>query len=213
MPAAYRSMPAKGRSPSFADRCELSGVNALVRDLKERNIRAEVIDRIDVYRDRLRVRLRSRESRGTNKPAEGVEPTDDRLLSIPWQKPPSPKRLVRQERDFWMRRRSHRNRRQRQHTPAETKRSRNRCRKSPQNGLSETGGKIPSLVGPGGGGCSRAKPVSANFSPVIPCYLGFSGEKIPRLLPQVTARRWFLVAICQLRSDTRDWRNQREYGL
>jgi site-specific DNA recombinase len=50
---------------------------------------AEVIDRIDVYRDRLEVRLRSRESRGTIKLADTIEPTDDRLLSIPWQKPPS----------------------------------------------------------------------------------------------------------------------------
>ena len=46
---------------------------------------AEMIDRIGVYRDRLEVQLRSRESRGTIKDGE---PTDDRLLSIPWQKPP-----------------------------------------------------------------------------------------------------------------------------
>jgi site-specific DNA recombinase len=53
---------------------------------------AEVIDRIDVYRDRLAVRLRSRESSGTIKPPDDIEPTGDRLLSIPWQKPP-PKRF------------------------------------------------------------------------------------------------------------------------
>jgi hypothetical protein len=35
-----------------------------------------------------------------------------------------------QERDFWIRRQSHRNRGQRQHTPAETIRTRNRSRKS-----------------------------------------------------------------------------------
>jgi site-specific DNA recombinase len=50
---------------------------------------AEVIDRIDVYRDRLALRLRSRESPGTIKLPDAIEPTDDRLLSIPWQKPPS----------------------------------------------------------------------------------------------------------------------------
>ncbi len=50
---------------------------------------AEVIDRIDVYRDRLAVRLRPRESPGTTRLANDNEPTDDRLLSIPWQKPPS----------------------------------------------------------------------------------------------------------------------------
>jgi len=49
----------------------------------------EVIDRVDVYKDRLAVRLRSRENPATIKPAEDGEPTDDRLLSIPWQKPPS----------------------------------------------------------------------------------------------------------------------------
>jgi site-specific DNA recombinase len=49
----------------------------------------ELIDRIDVHKDRLEVRLRSRESQETTKPAEDTpERTDDRLLSIPWQKPP-----------------------------------------------------------------------------------------------------------------------------
>jgi site-specific DNA recombinase len=50
---------------------------------------AEVIDRIDVHKDRLAVRLRSRENPETIKPADDIEPTYDRLLSIPWQKPPS----------------------------------------------------------------------------------------------------------------------------
>jgi len=50
---------------------------------------AELIDRIDVYKDRLAVRLRSRESPRTTKLADDIAPTDDRLLSIPWQKPPS----------------------------------------------------------------------------------------------------------------------------
>jgi len=50
---------------------------------------AEVIDRIDVHKDRLAVRLRSRESPGTAKLADDIAPTEDRLLSIPWQKPPS----------------------------------------------------------------------------------------------------------------------------
>jgi DNA invertase Pin-like site-specific DNA recombinase len=50
---------------------------------------AEMIDRIDVYRDRLALRRRSRESPGTIKLPDAIEPTDDRLLSIPWQKPPS----------------------------------------------------------------------------------------------------------------------------
>jgi site-specific DNA recombinase len=48
----------------------------------------EVIDRIDVRKDRLAVRLRSQESPETTKPAHDIAPTDDRLLSIPWQKPP-----------------------------------------------------------------------------------------------------------------------------
>src|SRR5262249_32598412 len=51
---------------------------------------AEVIDRIDVHKDRLAVWLRSQESSGTTKHTDDIEePTDDRLLSVPWQKPPS----------------------------------------------------------------------------------------------------------------------------
>jgi hypothetical protein len=49
---------------------------------------AEVIDRIDVHKDRLAVRLRSQESPETIKPADDIELPDDCLLSIPWQKPP-----------------------------------------------------------------------------------------------------------------------------
>ena len=52
---------------------------------------AEAIDRIDVYRDRLAVRLRPRENPGTTKHADNIAPSDDCLLSIPWQKPPSKK--------------------------------------------------------------------------------------------------------------------------
>jgi site-specific DNA recombinase len=51
---------------------------------------AELIDRIDVHKDRLVVRLRLGESRGPINPADDiVEPNDDCFLSIPWQKPPS----------------------------------------------------------------------------------------------------------------------------
>jgi hypothetical protein len=49
----------------------------------------EVVDRIDVHKDRLAVRLRSRESPETTKLADDVAPTDDCSLSILWQKPPS----------------------------------------------------------------------------------------------------------------------------
>jgi site-specific DNA recombinase len=45
---------------------------------------AEVIDRIDVYKDRLAVRLKSQENPGT----DDIASTDNHLLSIPWQKPP-----------------------------------------------------------------------------------------------------------------------------
>ena len=50
---------------------------------------AELVDRIDVHKDRLAVRLRSRESPGTTRLAGDSALTDDRLLSIPLQKPPS----------------------------------------------------------------------------------------------------------------------------
>ena len=50
---------------------------------------AEVIDRIDVLKDRLAVRLKPRENQGAIKSADDIEPTHDQLLSIPWQKPPS----------------------------------------------------------------------------------------------------------------------------
>jgi site-specific DNA recombinase len=49
-----------------------------------------LIDRIDVHKDRLAVRLRPRENPGTISPAEDIdELINGRLLSIPWQKPPS----------------------------------------------------------------------------------------------------------------------------
>ena len=50
---------------------------------------AEMIDRIDIHKDRLTVRLTSRENPGTIKPTDDIESTDNRVLSIPWQKPPS----------------------------------------------------------------------------------------------------------------------------
>jgi hypothetical protein len=51
---------------------------------------AELIDRIEIHKDRLTIRLRSRKSPATDKSADDIEePTDDCLLSIPWQKPPS----------------------------------------------------------------------------------------------------------------------------
>jgi site-specific DNA recombinase len=55
----------------------------------DRSVIAELIARIDVHKDRLEVRLRSREDPGTIGSAEDIEPTDERVLSIPWQKPPS----------------------------------------------------------------------------------------------------------------------------
>jgi len=50
---------------------------------------AALVDRIDVHKDRLVVQLTSRENPGTIKSSDDIEPTGDRLLSIPWQKPPS----------------------------------------------------------------------------------------------------------------------------
>jgi site-specific DNA recombinase len=54
----------------------------------DRSTIVEMIDRIDVHRDRLAVRLRSRENPEPANLADDSEPTDDRRLSIPWQKPP-----------------------------------------------------------------------------------------------------------------------------
>jgi DNA invertase Pin-like site-specific DNA recombinase len=48
----------------------------------------ELVDRIDVFKDRLAIRLRAQENPGTINLADNNEPTDDRLLSVPWQKPP-----------------------------------------------------------------------------------------------------------------------------
>jgi site-specific DNA recombinase len=70
------------RSQSGMPASAITGHNAI----------AEIIDRIDVHKDRLAVRLRSQENPGMIKPADDIEQTDDRLLSIPWQKPP-PKRF------------------------------------------------------------------------------------------------------------------------
>ena len=48
----------------------------------------ELVDRIDVHKDRLAIRLRSQENARTINLADNNEPTDDHLLSIAWQKPP-----------------------------------------------------------------------------------------------------------------------------
>jgi site-specific DNA recombinase len=50
---------------------------------------AELIDRIDVHRDRLAIRLRSQDNPGTIDLTDSIDPTGDHVLSIPWQKPPS----------------------------------------------------------------------------------------------------------------------------
>ena len=64
--------------------------------VRDRDKIAELTNRIDVHKDRLTIRLKSREGRGVTTLADDVEqaqlpeePTEDRLLSIPWQKPPS----------------------------------------------------------------------------------------------------------------------------
>jgi hypothetical protein len=59
--------------------------------MTDRSAIAGLIDRIDVHKDRLAVQLKSRENPGTIKSSGDIEPTDDRLLCIPWQKPPSKK--------------------------------------------------------------------------------------------------------------------------
>ena len=60
--------------------------------IMDRGTIAGLIDRIVIHEDRLVIHLKSGESRRTIKSADDVEspdePTDDRLLSIPWQKPP-----------------------------------------------------------------------------------------------------------------------------
>jgi hypothetical protein len=58
---------------TITDRCAIAGL----------------VGRIDVHRDRLEVQLKSRDNPGTIKSSDDIEPTGDRLLSIPWQKPPS----------------------------------------------------------------------------------------------------------------------------
>jgi len=57
--------------------------------MTERCAIAGLVDRIEVHKDRLEVQLKSRENPGTIKSSGDIEPTGDRLLSIPWQKPPS----------------------------------------------------------------------------------------------------------------------------
>jgi DNA invertase Pin-like site-specific DNA recombinase len=48
----------------------------------------ELVERIDVHKDRLSILLRSQENPGAIYLADNNEPTDDRLLSISWRKPP-----------------------------------------------------------------------------------------------------------------------------
>jgi hypothetical protein len=55
----------------------------------DRSAIAALITRIDVHKDQLTVRLRSRENPETTKPTDDIESTDNRVLSTPWQKPPS----------------------------------------------------------------------------------------------------------------------------
>jgi site-specific DNA recombinase len=50
---------------------------------------AEVIDRIDVQNDHLTVRLKSRADSQTTQLADDINEAGDRVLIIPWQKPPS----------------------------------------------------------------------------------------------------------------------------
>jgi DNA invertase Pin-like site-specific DNA recombinase len=50
---------------------------------------AEVIDRIDVHNDRLIVRFKSQTDQGAIKLAAEIEPDDDHVLTILWQKPPT----------------------------------------------------------------------------------------------------------------------------
>jgi hypothetical protein len=59
--------------------------------MTERCAIAGLVDRIDVHKDLLAVQLKSRENPRTIKSSGDIEPTGDRLLSIPWQKPPSKK--------------------------------------------------------------------------------------------------------------------------
>ena len=78
--------------------------------------------------------------------------------------------LGRQERNFWMRRQSRQNRRQRQRTPAETIKGRTDSGNPGTNGLFEPDGKTPGSAGLGGGGRSRAKPVSKSIAEPKQCF-------------------------------------------
>jgi site-specific DNA recombinase len=55
----------------------------------DRGTIVELITRIDVHKDQLAVRLRSRENPAAIKPSEDIDSTEVRVLSIPWQKPPA----------------------------------------------------------------------------------------------------------------------------
>src|SRR6516162_7424324 len=65
--------------------------------------------------------------------------------------------LGRQERNFWMRRQSRQNRRQRQRTPAETIKGRTDSGNPGTNGLFEPDRKTPGSAGLGGGGCKSSE--------------------------------------------------------
>jgi len=58
-------------------------------DITGRSAIAEFIDRIEVHKDRFAVQLRPQQTEAATKTADdSEEPAGDRLLSIPWQKPP-----------------------------------------------------------------------------------------------------------------------------
>ena len=75
-----------------------AGESRQEREFSGRRLKAEMTrirqrkkrhyDRIDAYKNRLAIRLRSQENAGTINLTGNNEPTDDRFLSIPWQKPP-----------------------------------------------------------------------------------------------------------------------------
>jgi hypothetical protein len=56
--------------------------------ITSRSAIVESVDRIDVQKDRLLIRLRSQENPGAINLVDNSELTNDRVLSIPWHKPP-----------------------------------------------------------------------------------------------------------------------------
>ncbi|MGH6680606.1 MAG: recombinase family protein, partial [Bradyrhizobium sp.] len=72
-----------------------SQIRVTPQAIEDRDTIAGLIERIVIHEDRLTIHLKSGESRRTIKSADNVEspdkveePTDDRLICIPWQKPP-----------------------------------------------------------------------------------------------------------------------------